>query len=260
MRWRPTSERSTTPRPRSLSSRRCATFISGNGAALTGSYIAPQNGACVVFLHGSDSDRRQLLPEATILERAGYGALLYDSPGRGESNGYVHWDDGEREALQQAIAFMLEGDAPRCRHLGLAGFSLGAMIALQVAVEDRRVEALMLSGAFGDSEAMLKHQFRRWGWFSEYPAIWAAKLSGLRPSYKRPSDVVASFRRPLWIVAGGADTAVPPALGKTLFDAAQQPKAFWVVPGAHHGDSANAGGEEYARRLTAFFVAALPKS
>lgn len=48
------------------------------GRVLRGWLGPSTNGAGVVLANGSDADRTQLLPEADILARAGYGVLVFD--------------------------------------------------------------------------------------------------------------------------------------------------------------------------------------
>src|SRR5215212_3854674 len=63
------------------------------GTAVRGWFIAPSNGAAVLLLHGSDADRSQLAHEAHLLAQHGYGVLLFDWPGHGESGGAVTWGE-----------------------------------------------------------------------------------------------------------------------------------------------------------------------
>jgi hypothetical protein len=50
------------------------------------------------------------------------------------------------------------------------------------------------------------------------------------------ADVIESYHGPLLQVHGDADTIVPFTLGRKLFDAANEPKQFLVIPGGDHND------------------------
>ena len=53
-------------------------------------------------------------------------------------------------------------------------------------------------------------------------------------------------------IHGADDEIIPHRLGRRLFEAAPEPKAFYAVPGAGHNDVYLAGGEAYLRRLREF--------
>ena len=63
--------------------------------------------------------------------------------------------------------------------------------------------------------------------------------------------------KPLLIVSGTEDGDVPPGHAERLYEAAQQPKAHWILPGAAHGNYMAVAPAEYSARLVAFFTAAL---
>jgi len=47
------------------------------------------------------------------------------------------------------------------------------------------------------------------------------------------------------------------AQGQAVFDAANQPKQFWRVPGAHHNDLLYVAGNEYVPHLRLFYDSAV---
>ena len=217
-------------------------------------YLAPRNGAVIVLVHGTSSNRAHMLPEARILASAGYGLLLIDWPGSGESTGKTTWGSGERVALTAALDFIEKQPGVRPERIGVFAFSMGTLIAAQVAAVDDRVRALFLTGAFGDPDAALAYQFRQWGPLTAWPAVWAAHLAGMDLDGRRPRDVATLIApRPIFIVAGSADDTVPPANARALYAAAHEPKTIWIVDGAHHGDYAAVAGWEYTERLVRFF-------
>jgi len=46
-------------------------------------------------------------------------------------------------------------------------------------------------------------------------------------------------------IHGSADEVVPTWMGQALYQAAPQPKRMLMVPGGHHMDSAEIGGQQY---------------
>ena len=56
---------------------------------------------------------------------------------------------------------------------------------------------------------------------------------------------IGRIRSPLLILQGEADTIVPPAMARRLFDQANEPKTFALIPGADHNDLLFTGGRAY---------------
>ena len=77
---------STTPADLGLSYEN-VTFRTADGVDLAGWYVPSANGAAVVLLHGAGSTRAATLDHAAVLARNGYGVVLFDARGHGESGG-----------------------------------------------------------------------------------------------------------------------------------------------------------------------------
>jgi fermentation-respiration switch protein FrsA (DUF1100 family) len=57
---------------------------------------------------------------------------------------------------------------------------------------------------------------------------------------------------PILVIHGDRDSIIPLELGKAVFEAAPQPKEFYLVPGADHNDLYVVGGATYFQRLKQF--------
>ena len=58
-----------------------------DGLTLRGYFAPGRNRGVVIFVHGGGGNRLALLPEASVIAAHGYGVLLFDSRGEGESEG-----------------------------------------------------------------------------------------------------------------------------------------------------------------------------
>ena len=67
------------------------------------------------------------------------------------------------------------------------------------------------------------------------------------------------MRAPLLVLHGDADEVVPYRQGRAVFEAASEPKAFVTIPGAHHNDAYEVGGEAYWGAWAAFLAAHLER-
>jgi dipeptidyl aminopeptidase/acylaminoacyl peptidase len=234
-------------------------FTSQDGLTLRGWYVPSRNRAAVVLVHGFAGNRAQLLFEARLLARAGYGVLLFDLRAHGDSDGdRVMWGDRERLDVTAALDFVsarLDVDPAR---VGLFGFSMGGTTSLLVASADARVKAVAAAGAYPALEADVYSGYGRWGALSAEPVLWTLRRAGVDVDAVRPIDGMCRLQgRPLLLVNGDVDPDAPAKLQASLFRAACEPKALWVVPGAGHGEYAKVAPEEYARRLRQHFDAAL---
>ena len=116
------------------------TLKTRDGLELAAWYVAPRNGATVIAFPG----RRQPVPHARLLVRHGYGVLLLDPRGTGESDGDVNrYGWGGAPDLDAAIDFLVaRGD-----RIGGLGLSVGGELMLEVADRRRELRAVVSEGA-----------------------------------------------------------------------------------------------------------------
>jgi len=84
-------------------------LTTSDGVELEGWYRPSRNGASVMLLSGGGSNRMGPLRHARMLERHGYGVLVYDPRGSGNSEGAVNscgwgWEKeaGHRDVERQS--------------------------------------------------------------------------------------------------------------------------------------------------------------
>ena len=232
-------------------------FNLNDGATIAGWSLPSHNGAVVIFVHGSPGDRSGFLPVAESLHRAGYGALLLDMPGHGESGGEANWGAQTRLAVERSVDAALQ--EPAARHVALFGYSMGSFIAAHVAAKDARVGALILLAPFTELAGQLRYQYRsRVPLVSEF-AVLAARAAGVPVDKMRTIDALrASPARPLLIIAGNRDSAVHYSMPQKLYEVALEPKRLWIVEGAGHGDiRQTAQPAEFDERVRVFLDQAL---
>jgi pimeloyl-ACP methyl ester carboxylesterase len=245
-----TAEASEIPRVRTVS-------FGSDAQKLHGWYAPSLRRAAVVLVHGAGGDRAALALEARALARAGFGVLSFDLPGHGESSGEIHWTLGERAALRHALDFVERQPDVRRGCVGVLGFSLGGYVAAQVAADDGRVAALVLTGTPSDPVAQVNLQHRRFGFLTQWPARFALERGGMNLEVRARDFVPRLAPRPLLVVTGTADGTVPRSMADELFRAAGDPKELYVVEGAGHGDYAARAPGAYEARMVDFFERSL---
>jgi pimeloyl-ACP methyl ester carboxylesterase len=253
----PPRGRLTLPSSLAYDGARHVSFTTSGGTTLRGWYVSSANGAAVVLVHGSPGTRLDMVDDAASLQRAGFGVLLFDLPGHGESDGQVTWGTPDQEAVRAAIRFVAARREVDPSRVGVVGFSLGASLVARVVARTEGVRAVVLAGAYGSVEAQVRAEFASWGPVTQVPAIAAMRAGGLAVDELRASDVIAELAVPLLFVAGDCDRTVPIAMTRALFDAARGDKELLVVRGAAHGGYAAAGGPAYVSRIQEFFLRTL---
>jgi dipeptidyl aminopeptidase/acylaminoacyl peptidase len=234
------------------------TFESERGVVIHGWQTPTHNSATVILAHGSDANRSQLVPEARTLADAGFGVLVFDWPGQGESGGRSEWGRAERVAMEAAVMYLEQhGDLER-GPLGAFGYSFGGIYVAQVAAQDPRVRAVALCATPNDLDDLRRWEHRRWGLLSQQSGLLAAHLIYGENRELEPARVIARVApRPLLLIEGSADQTVPEFMTQALFAAAREPKTLYVVAGARHDSFNQVAPEAYPRRLREFFEHAL---
>ena len=110
---------------------------------------ASRNAPTVVVLHGVKKNRTDVLRAALILRRAGFNVLMLDGRGHGNSEGrYVTYGFYERRDVEAAIEWLVVAKNIDRHRFALAGESMGAAIALQVAAHNPWIRAVWADSPF----------------------------------------------------------------------------------------------------------------
>ena len=84
----------------------------------------------------------------------------------------------------------------------------------------------------------------KWGWLP---------VSGLITQRFESVRKVAEIGSPLLVVHGSQDSLIQPALGRKLFEAAQEPKQFVLVEGGSHHNTNSVGQPAYRQAMASLF-------
>ena len=234
-------------------------FRTSDGLELRGWYIPSKNRAAVIAFPGRSGPQRP----ARMLARHGYGVLLFDRRGEGESDGDPNifgWK-GERD-VHAAVAFLQQRPDVDRERIGGIGLSVGGEMMIEAAAESDGLKAVVSEGAgirsIRESLAVPDTRKRIEGSLVHAvvtPAI-AVFSNGLPP----PSleDLAADVApTPLFLIYAVPGQGGEVELSELYFDSAREPKEIWLVPGAGHTGGIEARPDEYERRVVGFFDDAL---
>ena len=255
------SARAVVPRAKLGAAYEQVAFTSADGLTLKGWYVPSKNGAAVIAAPGRAGSQRP----ARMLVRHGYGVLLFDRRGEGESEGDPNafgW--GAPTDMKAAIAYLQRRpDVDRGR-IGGIGLSVGGETLLQTAAESDGLKAIVADGAGSRSirEDRTLPGWRNWGDVATSFVISAgtAVFSNHLPPPSLKGLVGRIAPRPVLFIYGQHDQSNVRALTPNYYRAAGEPKSLWRVPGASHTGGIDTHPREYERRVIAFFDRALQGS
>lgn len=232
-------------------------FPSRDSTQLRGWYVPSRNGASIILVHGSGSDRSSMLTELRFLVGKGFGILAFDLPGHGESGGDVSFGAGPASAVQGAADFVLQHSDVHDGRLGVAGFSYGGAIVARAAASDCQMRAVALVAAPADAVTQTREEYASYGRAAQLGAFAVYWIRGIDLGEERAVDYVGKIApRPLLIVGSADDTTVPLSQTQALVAAAGEQKRFVLLPHGAHGRFAEADST-YLPTLGQFFESTL---
>jgi len=232
-------------------------FDAGDGLDIAGWYRPSRNGAAVLLVHGGGSDRKGSVAHAEMLARHGYGVLLYDARGRGESDGTPNnygWDWGKDVA--GALDFLERRDDVDRDRIGALGLSTGADVLIEAAAQRGDVRALVADGAAAGSFEDWHHlRGTELGTAPGWVMFTTMRVTSGDPPGPPLEDLIRDIDSPTLLISAGTDAERD---FNVLYDeAATGPVEHWNLPGAQHTHAIREHPEEYERRVVGFFNAEL---
>jgi uncharacterized protein len=234
-------------------------FTTSDGLQLQGWYIKSRNGAAVISFPGRASSQER----AKILADHGYGVLLFDRRGEGESEGDPNlfgWQ-GERD-VHAAVRFLQSRPDVDPERIGGIGLSVGGEMMIEAAAESNALKAIVSEGASGRS---IRDDLANGGvkWQNKLGDAVATVGTALFTSNTPPADLKSLVpkigNRPLFFIYGERGQSVEKPANEDFYAEAKGPKEIWEVPGSDHMGGIEARPKEYERRVVGFFDRALLK-
>jgi fermentation-respiration switch protein FrsA (DUF1100 family) len=178
-----------------------------------------------------------------MLQRLGVHVLLLDYRGYGRSEGRPG-EAGLYADGRAGLAYLTgEQEFPEQRVV-VFGRSLGGAVAVDLA-QDRELAGLILESTFSS--------------LANAAASIAGSLGArlVRGRFES-AEKISRARAPLLFFHGDRDEIIAYDLGRRLFEAAPEPKAFETLRGAGHNDTVQVGGAPYFERIRRFLDEVAP--
>ena len=236
------------------------TAKTSDGLSLAGWFVAPKNGALILLQHGYKSARGEMLNEAGMLHRHGYGLLITSLRTHDLSDGeIISFGTYEMKDLEAwyALARSLEGVNPD--RIGIVGNSLGGTLAIEFAAMEPGVRAVVANSAFSSLSDTIETSVKFFTGLPPFPfapliTFWAEHEAGFRHEDVDATRWIGRISpRPVLLMQGGKDVVISVGSGQRLYDAAGAPRELWFDPDVTHARFDTERPDEYERRVVSLF-------
>lgn len=191
------------------------------------------NPKVVLYFHGNDGNVSTSIAETTLLRKLGPSLLVVDYRGYGTSDGAFPSEDTMYEDAEAALRFVVHRLGERPRDVYVYGQSLGAAVAIELAVRHPELGGLVVESGFTSIYEMARLN-----------PLYAIYPVGLVLSQRFDSiDKVSRLTIPVLYIHGTLDRVVPFAMGEALFAHSGGKKRFVAVPGGGHTNNARVAPE-----------------
>ena len=181
---------------------------------------APTDTPTIILAHGLLERKESMKHLVPWLHEAGYNVMLLDFRGHGKSD-LQPTTVGREEVMDlQAALDWLEAEGVGDRVGGL-GMSMGAVVLVNTAVQDDRLDALVLDSMFAEwNDTDFAKDYR-------LPPEW------LVPGVPNPVELLPNIDVPVFVIHGTADILTEIGHAHRVFAAANEPKQLWINDSGH---------------------------
>lgn len=208
-----------------------------DGVRIHGWWVNPHGAHVATLLfHGNAGNLTHRSEHIREITSAGSALLIIDYRGYGRSQG-TPTESGLYADGDAAYRYLLEqGWKPA--QIILHGESLGTTVAVDLASR-LGCGGVILEAPFTSARAVAARVL---------PLVGPLLVWGFDSKSK-----IAGVKAPVLIIHGDRDEVIDFTFGRSLFDAAREPKYFWEVQNAGHNDIIDTAGPAYGARLREFY-------
>ena len=236
------------------------TAKTSDGLSLAGWFVPSKNRALILLQHGYKADRGEMLNEAAMLHRHGYGLLITSLRTHDMSDGeIISFGRNEIKDLEAWFALARTLDGVDASRIGMVGNSLGGTLGIEFAAKETGVKVLVANSAFSSLADTVETSVRFFTGLPPFPfapliTFWAEREAGFRQQDVDATRWIGRISpRPILLMQGGKDVVISVASGQRLYDAAAMPKELWFDPDVGHTRFDTARPEDYERRVVSLF-------
>ncbi|MGB5750745.1 MAG: alpha/beta fold hydrolase [Desulfobacterales bacterium] len=203
---------------------------------LTGRYL--------IYLHGSAFNIGANVNHARRFKDLGFSVLLISYRGYGRSEGHFPTEAQVYADAEAGWDYLVDQKGIQPGDIFIYGHSLGAAVAINLAVAHPGAGGLIVEGAFTSITDMGRQN-----------ALY--RLLPIDLITHQRFDSISKIRRlkmPVLIMHGTEDRVVPFEMSRQLYEKAPSPKRLKLILGGGHNNSARVGGAEYLNTVREFIA------
>ena len=214
-------------------------FTTGDGVQLHGWFVPGSRDLTFLWFHGNAGNISHRLGNLKEMhDELAVNIFIFDYRGYGQSQGTPSEQGTYFDAKAALDSLRSREDVPMDQ-IVYYGRSLGGAIAVELATQETPY-GLVLESSFPSVPYMAQKA-------NPFLPLWRL----LRTKYDSAAKV-PHLQVPLLQIHGDIDDTVPLEAGRSLFEAANTPKEFYVIPSADHNDTYLVGGPAYWEKLREF--------
>jgi alpha-beta hydrolase superfamily lysophospholipase len=188
----------------------------------------------VVFFHGNAANISYRVDILRYFNEMGFSVFIFDYRGFGKSNGQATSEEDLYIDSRSALDY-LRSKGWSASQMIYYGRSMGAAASLQMGLEFPPA-AVVMEAPFTSMSEIAWHTapitYALIGWWS------------IRARFDNINKI-EKLTTPLVLFQGDKDHVVPVDMARRLYERANEPKAFYLIPGGGHSDLYQIGGEKY---------------
>ena len=167
-----------------------------------------------------------------------YDVMTLDFRGHGKSKGLFTFTAKEDMDLQAVIDFAIEN---RYKKIYLAGFSLGAAMAIICAVKNPKIDKVIAVSAPCDFDKIENEMWKIEAWGETFKKFELGRFLSIRPypiplKKERPIDIIEKLNVPTLFIAGEKDPTVHFWHTEKLYQMAHCPKEYKLYKNGCHAE------------------------
>lgn len=239
-------------------------ITSEDGLQLAAWFVPPEGTPTkppLIVVHGLGASKEFQINYIVLGHRLGFPVLAVDLRGHGQSERTITTLGWKEPDDLKAWTDRLAGKG--LSHPLVWGTSLGAVTALRFASEDPRVAGVIADAPFDNLRNSMAVHARLFFGLPAFPFVdlvsWELeRLYSLDPSKVDCVEAARHIHAPILVLAAEEDRRMPVDVVHKIYDAAPEPKRWWVIPHASHEERTFAS--DFRRVVTDFleFAAAYP--